>query len=152
MENLINAIIERNYKKFKLLYNDQIDINKIHCDQALIHYAAEYDSLNIVKFLSQNGASINQVNIYGETPLHKCIWHNRPTIAKYLIKKGCDINIKDSKGKSPLYYAVKLKRKKIRRFLIVSGSETGVEIKFYIRLSKLFYYFKRKKALILKCV
>ncbi len=146
MENLINAIIEKNYQNFKLLFNDEVSINKVYSDQALIHYAVEYNSFDILKFLKQKGANINLIDVYGETPLHKCTWYNRPAMAKYLIKTGCNINIKDSKGKSPLYYAIKLKRKKIKRFLIISGSETDFEILIYIWLSKVFYYFKRKKA------
>ena len=64
MERLLASI--RPSKVQKIL--NQLDSNKI----SILHYAARYDHLDIVKLLVEKGADINIRGDDGLTPLHFC--------------------------------------------------------------------------------
>lgn len=56
----------RNSRRERIL--NQLDSNKI----SILHYAARYDHLPIVKLLAENGADVNIRGDDGLTPLHFC--------------------------------------------------------------------------------
>lgn len=57
-----------------------------------LHLAIELDSLDIAKFLIENGASCEVKNNDGETALHLAIKKNKLAIVKMLINKGAVIH------------------------------------------------------------
>ena len=65
-----------------------------------LHWAATYqretDSLNIIKFLIQNGVDINAQDINGYTPIF--FTYKNPELRQYLIQIGAHTAIKDNNG------------------------------------------------------
>jgi ankyrin repeat protein len=50
--------------------------------------ASKYGYLDVVKYLIENGADIDQPNIHGATPLSGASEYGHLDVAKYLKKKG----------------------------------------------------------------
>ena len=83
------------------------------------------------------GASINQTNVFGYTPLHACLTYkdlpknesylqNRLGIIKMLLDSGVDINIRTVNGMTPLMNAVRGNVKEHVSLLLKSLSESDV--------------------------
>ncbi len=85
-------------------------------------YACKYNHLDIVKFLIENGAKINETVNTGSTPLAVALLSGYFDIADYLIKHNADINKTDIMGMSPLMWAVKDGNLKIIQYLIEHGA------------------------------
>jgi L-ascorbate metabolism protein UlaG (beta-lactamase superfamily) len=60
---------------------------------------------DIVRFLIEKGARIDQPDSFGATPLHMAVLGGQAEIVELLIAKGADVNIKSRNGKIPLQMA-----------------------------------------------
>ncbi len=95
-------------EKIKLFLAEGIDINESDCVQqtplsvACGQYGA---SLDVVSFLVENGANVNDLDFGGRTPLIQASTYAKdPEIINYLLENNADVNIKDFEGRDALYY------------------------------------------------
>jgi hypothetical protein len=67
-----------------------------------LFYAVEYNRIDVVKYLVDNGANINIKNKEGNTALIRAVNSVLPykDIIIYLVEHGADINIKNNEGKT----------------------------------------------------
>ncbi|KAF8820775.1 acyl-coa-binding protein [Cardiosporidium cionae] len=63
-----------------------------------LHYAADRGFLEMVIFLLENGAGINEQDENSETPLHLAVIAERVNVAEELIKRGADLSIRNVDG------------------------------------------------------
>jgi len=89
-----------------------------------LHWASNDGELDDVKELIAQGASLNALNQYGETPLHRAAFStgNLDTV-KYLVDNGADVKAKDELGRTPLHHAAKRKDPSIAKYLVVKGAD-----------------------------
>jgi DNA-binding transcriptional ArsR family regulator len=69
-----------------------------------LHIAVKSNSYKFVKYFLDKKISPNEVNKFGQTPLHFAFKKGNKVIIDLLIKNGGDLNIKDNKGKKPIDY------------------------------------------------
>lgn len=114
--------------------------------------------LEIIKYLIDNGADINQLNLFGESPLHfackmcfylsndKYINNGNDVVLKLLIENGADVNIKDSSHSSPLKILIKNCENIVSRYINFNFTEnvikyliqSGAEVKKYVKSNENF--------------
>ena len=70
-----------------------------------IHYACNIDSVDIVRYLVENGANINVQDVDGDIPISWALARGHKDIAKLLIEKGADLNISNNNGYTLLHWA-----------------------------------------------
>lgn len=104
----------------------------VHRNKAALHFACENchaDSAQIVEFLLNAGANLEQETFDFEKALHfACEFNNLPVV-ECLVQSGADINCVNLDGKSPLSLAC-LRQKKVRslsiiKFLIDNGADVN---------------------------
>ena len=83
------------------------------------------DSIDVVKFLIQNGAQINAQNKYGHTPLYNAVQKGFLEIAKYLIENGAQVDIRNNKNKTPFDIAHKKNYFEIAKLLLEKKREAA---------------------------
>ena len=88
-----------------------------------LHYACEYDSVIIVKYLVYCGCNHNKVNNEGDSPLHIAC---RSSLEVTKLLTNCDVNLKNADGYTPLHIACESKKKDIALHLI---EETNCDVK-----------------------
>jgi ankyrin repeat protein len=71
----------------------------------LLHAAAEHGALEIVLFLLDKGAKINEMSDWGDTPLHRAVLYGWVGVVEALLRRFADPRIENSQHKNPLYYA-----------------------------------------------
>ena len=83
--------------------------------ETILHEAAKYDQLEIVKKIceSQNNLNLERRDKAGETPLHKAVRYGHDEVVDYLVYRGADIHAKTSEGSTSLHLAARYCRKKI---------------------------------------
>ena len=97
-----------NYDIIDLLA-DKTMINIKDClGMNVCHFAVARNNLDILKYLKNKGANINERSNNGITPLMTS-WFNVPNIKiiDYFIENGADIKERDSLGKDALLYSMK---------------------------------------------
>ena len=67
-----------------------------------ISSSLEFERLEIVRIIIQNGAEINTKNLAGRSPLHFAVQTKELEVVKLLVQSGADINVKDLKNQSQL--------------------------------------------------
>ena len=77
-------------------------------DETPLLDALKNRNIELARKLIREGADINEVNEYGQTPLHVAVEYNCDNIdiAEYLIEKGADVNSGFEDGWAPLHEAV----------------------------------------------
>jgi 26S proteasome non-ATPase regulatory subunit 10 len=88
---------------------------------------------NIVLYLIEKGAKINQPDSFGATPLHMAVLGGQPEIVELLISKGADVNIKSRNGKIPLQMAFEKDAPDIVEIFIKQGMPINSNINQYGR-------------------
>ncbi|XP_001370205.2 arf-GAP with coiled-coil, ANK repeat and PH domain-containing protein 1 isoform X1 [Monodelphis domestica] len=68
--------------------------------------ATSANSLLACEFLLQNGASVNQADSMGRSPLHHATILGHTGLACLFLKRGADLGARDSEGKDPLTIAM----------------------------------------------
>ena len=76
-----------------------------YLNETALFNAVRYSSLDIVKFLINNGADINAKNTEGETALFYALGPHAGH-AGFLVEAGADMNIISNKGQTALLYAL----------------------------------------------
>jgi len=117
---LVKALIARNTLLANYLAKQgaKLDANAILHETARLG-AADRD---VIDFLIKQGASVDQQDEEGDTPLHNAIQHDRRVVAKYLIIRGADLSLANKAGQTPLSLAIALKRTDIERMLRQLGA------------------------------
>jgi 26S proteasome non-ATPase regulatory subunit 10 len=88
---------------------------------------------NIVLFLIEKGAKINQPDSFGATPLHMAVLGGQTEIVELLVSKGADVNIKSRNGKIPLQMAFEKDAPDIVEVFIKQGLAINSNINQYGR-------------------
>lgn len=70
-----------------------------------LHIAVEYNNIEIVELLLENGASTESVDRNNMTPLHWAVDLGYKDIIKLLVKGGANINAQDINKSTPLHWA-----------------------------------------------
>lgn len=134
-------------KKIVKLLHDGKDVNALHydfliCGSSALHHAAAHGSVDAAKILIENGANIDIVNSFGDTPLHiaagimphySCdlrITHEGDgsyEIVRLLIERGATPTILNNNGNAPIHNAALHGRYEIIKFLIENGVQVDAE-------------------------
>ncbi|EFQ96976.1 hypothetical protein MGYG_00020 [Nannizzia gypsea CBS 118893] len=97
---------ERLGNSAKVLLRRGADPNSIDgAAAAPIHYAAAFQSVEIVQLLAQHGAHINASEENGLTPLHIAASLGRKEVADYLLEHGADPSALERHNETPLCFA-----------------------------------------------
>ncbi|KAJ3437697.1 calponin homology domain-containing protein [Anaeramoeba flamelloides] len=92
-------------------------------------YAILKGDHDLVQYLLKNGASPNQQDKKGMSPLHAWVLssHIIPNILKLLLKYGANLEIEDNSGRTPLYLAVYAGKNMRCRLLYKSGASLNID-------------------------
>ena len=88
---------------------------------------------DIVLFLIDKGAKIDQPDSFGATPLHMAVLGSQTEIVELLVSKGADVNIKTRNGKIPLQMAFEKDAPDIVEVFIKQGLAVNSSINQYGR-------------------
>jgi ankyrin repeat protein len=126
-EQLFNSIQAGNLDQIQSLLNDGADINFIgEMGVTPLFYACKNSNIKIIKFLLNNGASIDlQIKDSGFTPLHFAAQEGQFDILKLLVESGANVNAKDDWGNGPLWRAGN--KIEIGKYLISKGADPKME-------------------------
>lgn len=80
-------------------------------------YAAYYGKAPMVKYLCENGASINKQDKKGWTPLMYAAYYNFPQVVEILLAHGASTTLVNSKGKKAIDYAKEFKHMEVIKVL-----------------------------------
>ena len=103
---LIAAAIKGHIDLCRLLVTEGADVNLPNqlSYQTPLLVAIESDNQDIVQFLLENYADVQQADNVGITPLYVAIRLKSESIVSDLISNSCDVNI-GSQDHTPLFYA-----------------------------------------------
>jgi len=65
-----------------------------------LHWAADFNQVEVMKYLVSKGAKVNAKDHYGITPLLSAVYENHLEAARFLIEKKADVSIKGPDGKT----------------------------------------------------
>jgi ankyrin repeat protein len=97
-------------------------------DKELIK-ASEYNYLEKVKQLLEEGADVNAKDDFGKTALMWACEYGYKEIAELLIEKGADLNAQDKYGLTALIYATKWSQKEVVKLLLEKGADMNIKDK-----------------------
>mmetsp|Transcript_40872 Transcript_40872/g.64852 ORF Transcript_40872/g.64852 Transcript_40872/m.64852 type:complete len:211 (+) Transcript_40872:47-679(+) len=80
----------------------------------------------IVKFLTDKGASVSYADYQGRTPLHEAAYYGHINLVEYFLDKGAPIDVTDIFGQSALYRAIEGGRHDIVEVLVRRKAETNL--------------------------
>lgn len=127
---LVEAASDDDLQSLKDALKNGADINARYGDSTALIDAVDCGNVEIVKYLVENGADMeNMNNIWGNTALMKianavcvkseiCI-----EIAQYLLDKGANINAKTRNGWTALMYASDYGYLDMVKFLVKNGAD-----------------------------
>lgn len=72
---------------------------------SVLHYAVQFDDIETMQFLVENGADVNRVDAFGHTPLHFAAEISLVSVM-LLLRYGADVDACCNCGKTPLHHAV----------------------------------------------
>jgi len=122
---LMLAIEMQNYDMVDALIKAGADVNN-NVPVLYIAISAIEDDVesgkNIIKRLITAHADLNDINIFGETPLSNAIISKNMDIVQILVEAGADIHAEDKDGDTPLDIANRYGTRSIARYLMSKGA------------------------------
>lgn len=92
-----------------------------------IHFATNFNKLEIAKLLIKNGGDPFVVGPAKRQPIHWAAAGGETEIIKWLFSIGADLNSKDETNKTPLYLAVTQRRNESVDFLLSQNVDIQIE-------------------------
>ena len=97
----------KDFEVFNFFLREGVDVNQKDEDgRTPFMNAVNYNSLEIVKLLSDAVSDINVTDSEGKTALAMAVSRNTPEVIGFLLSKGADATLKDKKGNSLAYYVI----------------------------------------------
>jgi len=92
-----------------------------------MHMGVLCNNLDIIKYLTEAGASPIECNNFGDTPFHFAAQRGRLRAMEYLLKlgKGVEVDIKGGDNETPLHMACRGGHFKVVKFLIANGADVN---------------------------
>ena len=110
MSNIFHIVKKNEYKKLKQVLQNKNNLdflweNNVKQCTSIVHVAAEYNSLECLKYLIKRGGARALVlrDTSGWTALHYSSFMGHLRVVKYLLEHGSPI-LRDNKGKSPIFW------------------------------------------------
>ena len=129
---LLTAIDNHSMECIKTLISLHADVNIINTngDTILTHIPRKPgDYTEELQLLVSNGAIVDLVNNYGESPTHVATTYNNIQTLNKLIILGADVNSKNSLGETPLMIASQKNRLLCIKLLLSSGANPNIQRK-----------------------
>lgn len=100
-----------NTKTIQLLLACGVDVHavsgKAHGGRAAVHIAAAHGHCDAVASLLSAGATVNDVDAHGDTPLHHAAEHCQPRVIEMLLRAGAEVDCTSSNRSTALNRAAK---------------------------------------------
>lgn len=122
-ESFIEALSSKNLNKAKEIMRNGLDANGSQDSASVLYASCRWGDLDIVKYLVDKGAKVNQPDEMNITPLIIASFNNKKDILEYLITKGADINHVGAGKRSALSVAKEAGNKQIVNILIKAGAK-----------------------------
>eukprot|EP00658_Telonema_sp_P-2_P060627 TRINITY_DN49493_c0_g1_i1.p1 TRINITY_DN49493_c0_g1~~TRINITY_DN49493_c0_g1_i1.p1 ORF type:complete len:413 (+),score=132.69 TRINITY_DN49493_c0_g1_i1:103-1341(+) len=100
-----------------------VETRKGPVSKQAIHFAAQYDSLDVLEFLIQSGSDLDAMDPARMTPLHYAAMKGSIAAIKLLLKHGASVEARDSADYTPLLFAALDGHEKAAEILIDAGSD-----------------------------
>ena len=113
------------FKEYLLIFVDLVQPNKY--GDTLLHKAARFGYINIVRVLASHGHDLDVKNEYQQTPLYIAVESGKLEIVKFLISKNVNPNFKDIFGYTLLHVAAKYGYVDIMKILISLVDNLGIQ-------------------------
>jgi len=102
----------------------------VQSGETMLHGAAEYDNLELVRWLLDHGADSGARNDAGETPLHLAAAYGHREVAALLVGRGAAVQAADRDGNTPLLLAARNRHAELLRWLIAHGAKVNARNRF----------------------
>lgn len=99
-----------------------------------LHWAAFYGKSEVVEILIKNGADVNAIGKFGQSPLLCAVCNNYENIVLKLIESGALVNQQDSEGLTPLHMAAGGGYINTVIMLILAGADPSLKAKGHTAL------------------
>jgi ankyrin repeat protein len=121
---------QENLKEIIKEYNIDLKTTFGDSKETLLHYAASYaNDAEIIKYLINQGLSVNARDRFGSTPLHNAALRSKSyEVVQTLIASGADVNARDNNNVTPLHDAAEHNpNTAILELLIKSGADINAK-------------------------
>jgi ankyrin repeat protein len=89
-------------------------------------FAAMNGHSDVLRYLVKRGANINNVDVYGDTPLHSAVREHDLDLVRCMVKElGANLELENVSGQSPFFIAVEIRNPTMVRLLL---SELGADV------------------------
>lgn len=115
---------------FKYLVLVLLSLSLLSCAKSanrLLHFAAMDGDVDRVADLVGKGGDVNDIGVYGMTPLVEATYYGFAPTVRTLLKHGADPNIQDKDKRTALHYAAASGRKDIVKILLDGGADPAIE-------------------------
>jgi len=82
---------------------DKMDVNMIDTSvsgRTPLHWASDFNQVEVIKYLVSKGAKVNAKDKHGITPLLAAAYEDHVDACKILVEKGADVTVKGPDGKA----------------------------------------------------
>jgi ankyrin repeat protein len=124
---LLRAAFLGDFRVVKECISQGVDVN-YRCNVnsfTALQLASQEGHTDIVKFLLDHGAQINERNRGGDTALALACLKNRKDVVRLLIERGCCVNTVNNSGWTPLSLAARYGDAELFTMLLRSGADTN---------------------------
>ena len=88
-----------------------------------LHWAAQFNSLDMVSLLVEAGSEVHGFDSYRYTPLHTAVANPDPAVAAFLLDNGAPLHVAGRNGETPLASAMFPDRAAVVELLLDRGAE-----------------------------
>jgi len=125
---LMDAVLENNYKKVKTALKDGADANYRMSDLKLTPLMSIVgDNINIAKILLEHGANLNEISLFGYTPLIANSSIGNIKVVNLLLRKGCSLNNRNYCGMTALHFSCNEGYTNVTKSLINYGAKIDIQ-------------------------